>query len=130
MFQEAPYARQQDRTELGDVAAGLPPLEQLRAQPVFQGADRLAHPGLRQMDIARRRADAVTEFRGPPWSNPLSGARGARNIRAAFIAKTYGSTRDFDRVRRGGRARVSAADTPDRREAATAHVGRYQGRAV
>jgi hypothetical protein len=55
----------------------------------------------------------------------LSAARGAGNIRAAFIAKTYGSTRDFDRVRRGGRVRVSGADTPDRREAAIAHLGPY-----
>ena len=59
VFQKAPYPRQQDRTELGDIAAGAPALEQLRAQPVFQGADRLAYAGLRKMDVSRRRADAL-----------------------------------------------------------------------
>jgi hypothetical protein len=54
----------------------------------------------------------VTAFRGLSWRNPRSGAHGAGNIRTTFIAKTYGSTRDFDRGRRRGRARVSTADIP------------------
>src|ERR1700731_2821711 len=59
VFQKAPYPRQQDRTELGDVTARAPALEQLRVQPVFEGVDRLAHSGLRKMDVSCRRADAL-----------------------------------------------------------------------
>src|SRR5580704_5577052 len=59
VLQKAPYPRQQDRTVLGDIAAGAPALEQLRVQPAFQGADRLAYSRLRKMDVSRRRADAL-----------------------------------------------------------------------
>src|SRR4029077_6732489 len=48
---------QEDRTELSDVASVSAALEQPRVEAAFQCPDRLAHPGLRKMDVSGCRAD-------------------------------------------------------------------------
>lgn len=61
----------------------------------------------------------------------MSGAPRRREYPRPFIAKTYGITRDFDRVRRGGHGRVSVTDIPTGpMRGCNGPVGPYQGYAA
>ena len=64
MIEEAPHARQQHGAEAGHIAAGTAPIEQADGEPGFERMDRLGEPRLRQVDLARRRADAFEPRRG------------------------------------------------------------------
>ena len=59
MVEEPPHARQQDGAERGQVAAGAAAIEQARVEPRLERVQRLREAGLRQIDFARRGADAV-----------------------------------------------------------------------